>query len=50
MSSEPAWMCGSTLPVRSCYQSSRRARAAADTRATILATAMRLFLERGYGG
>jgi AcrR family transcriptional regulator len=32
------------------YQSPRRARAAADTRATILATAMRLFLERGYGG
>jgi AcrR family transcriptional regulator len=32
------------------YRSPRRARAAADTRATILATAMRLFLERGYGG
>jgi AcrR family transcriptional regulator len=32
------------------YQSSRRAQAAADTRATILATAMRLFLEHGYGG
>jgi AcrR family transcriptional regulator len=31
------------------YQSPRRARAAADTRATILATAMRLFLEHGYG-
>jgi AcrR family transcriptional regulator len=36
-------------PARS-YQSPRRAQAAADTRATILATAMRLFLERGYGG
>jgi AcrR family transcriptional regulator len=32
------------------YQSPRRAQAAADTRATILTTAMRLFLERGYGG
>jgi AcrR family transcriptional regulator len=32
------------------YQSPRRAQAAADTRATILATAMRLFLEHGYGG
>jgi AcrR family transcriptional regulator len=32
------------------YQSPRRARAAADTRATILTTAMRLFLEHGYGG
>jgi AcrR family transcriptional regulator len=32
------------------YRSPRRARAAADTRATILAAAMRLFLERGYGG
>jgi AcrR family transcriptional regulator len=31
------------------YQSPRRARAAAETRATILAAAMRLFLERGYG-
>lgn len=31
------------------YQSPRRAQAAADTRATILATAMRLFLEHGYG-
>jgi AcrR family transcriptional regulator len=31
------------------YRSPRRAKAAADTRATILATAMRLFLERGYG-
>jgi len=32
------------------YQSLRRAQAAADTRTTILATAMRLFLEHGYGG
>lgn len=32
------------------YQSPRRARAAAETRATILAAAMRLFLSRGYGG
>jgi len=32
------------------YQSPRRAQAAAETRATILATAMRLFLEHGYGG
>ena len=31
------------------YHSARRAQAAADTRATILATAMRLFLEHGYG-
>jgi AcrR family transcriptional regulator len=31
------------------YRSPRRAQAAADTRAAILATAMRLFLERGYG-
>ena len=31
------------------YRSPLRARAAADTRATILATAMRLFLEHGYG-
>jgi AcrR family transcriptional regulator len=31
------------------YQSPRRARAAAETRAAILAAAMRLFLERGYG-
>jgi AcrR family transcriptional regulator len=31
------------------YNSVRRAQAAADTRATILATAMRLFLEHGYG-
>lgn len=31
------------------YQSPRRAQAAADTRATILATAMRLFLQHGYG-
>lgn len=31
------------------YRSPRRAQAAADTRATILATAMRLFLEHGYG-
>lgn len=32
------------------YQSPRRAQAAADTRTTILTTAMRLFLQRGYGG
>jgi AcrR family transcriptional regulator len=31
------------------YRSPRRARAAADTRATILTTAMRLFVEHGYG-
>ena len=31
------------------YQSARRARAAAETRAAILAAAMRLFLSRGYG-
>jgi AcrR family transcriptional regulator len=31
------------------YQSARRAKGAAETRATILATAMRLFLEQGYG-
>ena len=31
------------------YQSPRRARAAAETRAAILAAAMRLFLSRGYG-
>ena len=31
------------------YQSVRRTQAAADTRATILSTAMRLFLEQGYG-
>ena len=31
------------------YQSLRRAQAANDTRATILNTAMRLFLENGYG-
>ena len=31
------------------YRSPRRDRAAADTRAAILATATRLFLERGYG-
>ncbi|MDR2983568.1 MAG: TetR/AcrR family transcriptional regulator [Nocardiopsaceae bacterium] len=32
------------------YQSERRARAASETRAAILAAAMRLFLSRGYGG
>jgi AcrR family transcriptional regulator len=32
------------------YQSPRRARAAAETRAVILAAAMRLFLSRGYAG
>lgn len=32
------------------YRSSRRAEAAAGTRAMILAAAMRLFLSRGYGG
>lgn len=32
------------------YQSSRRTRAAAETRAAILSAAMRLFLSRGYGG
>ena len=31
------------------YHSALRAQAAADTRATILAAAMRLFLEQGYG-
>jgi len=31
------------------YHSARRAQAAAETRATILATAKRLFVERGYG-
>lgn len=31
------------------YQSARRSQAAAETRAVILASAMRLFLSRGYG-
>jgi AcrR family transcriptional regulator len=31
------------------YQSARRVQAAADTRAAILAAALRLFLEQGYG-
>jgi AcrR family transcriptional regulator len=31
------------------YRSALRAQAAADTRATVLATAMRMFLEHGYG-
>ena len=42
-SAEPAGR--STRP----YRSALRAQAAADTRATILAAAMRLFLEQGYG-
>jgi AcrR family transcriptional regulator len=47
MSTEPAAPSGKAGRP---YQSLRRAKAAADTRATILGTAMRLFLERGYGG
>jgi AcrR family transcriptional regulator len=47
MSTEPAAPSGKAGRP---YQSPRRAQAAAETRATILATAMRLFLEHGYGG
>ena len=40
---------GPTQKVARPYRSELRAKAATQTRATILATAMRLFLQHGYG-
>src|SRR5437773_10436521 len=50
MSPEPARPARPSREAGRPYQSPRRARAAAETRAAILAAAMRLFLSRGYGG